>query len=487
MVTTLTQFSEAERQQALERYKTIKPHLEEGVKLTTVSKNTKKAYSTLYRWVKAYKSEGLIGLIDKKRTDNGKCRVVNNDLKFFIEGLALQKPRPSIASIHRKTVEIAKKNNLKEPSYQTVYNIVKKINPTLITLAQEGTKAYKEKYDLLFNRKSTHPNEIWQADHSLLDIWLIDEKGKSKRPWLTTIIDDYSRAIAGYFLAFQAPNTQNTSLTLHQAIWYKKDPNWNICGIPETFYTDHGSDFTSLHLEQVSADIKMNLSFSLAGQPRGRGIIERFFSTINQLFICELPGYMPDGQYPEKPPTMRINELEILLKDFLIKNYNRRIHSETQMKPLEMWTQGAFIPRMPDTLAELDLLLLTEAKSRKVHQDGIHFHNIKYIEPTLAAYVGEEVVIRYDPRDMAEIRVFHEGKFLCRALSYELAGESIGLKDIIRARNKRKKVLKNEISERYDFVNALLEPEVKDSTNIEKKEEIKDSPKKKYKRYINEK
>jgi putative transposase len=40
----------------------------------------------------------------------------------------------------------------------------------------------------------------------------------------------------------------------------------------------------------------------------------------------------------------------------------------------------------------------------------------------LAAYVGDSVVIRYDPRDMAEIRVFTGTGFLCRAICPELAG-----------------------------------------------------------------
>jgi len=62
-------------------------------------------------------------------------------------------------------------------------------------------------------------------------------------------------------------------------------------GIPSTFYTDHGSDFTSQHLEQVAADVKMVLIFSLPTAPRGRSKIERFFSTVNQMFLAELPGY----------------------------------------------------------------------------------------------------------------------------------------------------------------------------------------------------
>ncbi len=479
----LIEFSEEERMQASERYKIIKPYLEDGIKINDIEKSSKTNKRTLYRWVQNYKKDGFIGLIDKKRSDSGKKQRIHEKLKSFIEGLSLRRPPLSIASIHRKTISIAQKNNWSEPSYTYVYNIIKKIKKPLKILAQEGTKAYKNEYDLLYPRKSTYPNEIWQADHTLMDIWLINDKNKPQRPWLTIIMDDYSRVIMGYFLTFQSPNTQNTSLALHQAIWYKKESNWNVCGIPDIFYTDHGSDFTSLHLEQVSADIKMSLSFSLVKQPRGRGIIERFFLTINQLFLSELPGYTIDGKKPEKHPTIKISELEILLKEFLIDKYNFNVHSETNEIPAERWNRGNFIPRMPETLEELDLLLLTECRSRKVHQDGIHFHKIKYIEPTLAAYVGEQVIIRYDPRDIVEIRVFHEDKFICRAISYELAGQTISLKDIIRERNRIKRELKKEIDTKTQLVKELLESHYEKDTETEDKNDVDDS-KRKLKRYF---
>src|SRR5262249_51976504 len=106
---------------------------------------------------------------------------------------------------------------------------------------------------------------------------------------------------------------------------------------------------------------------------------------------------------------------------------------------------------------QLDLLLLTVAKSRKVRQDGIPFQGLCYLDPTLAAYVGEQVIIRYDPRDMAEIRVFHQHHFLCRAICPELAGETIALREIIQARNHRRKVLRHTLHERARTVEALLE------------------------------
>ena len=39
------------------------------------------------------------------------------------------------------------------------------------------------------------------------------------QPWLTVILDDYSRAVAGYFLFFEAPSAAQTALALRQAIW----------------------------------------------------------------------------------------------------------------------------------------------------------------------------------------------------------------------------------------------------------------------------
>ncbi len=75
----------------------------------------------------------------------------------------------------------------------------------------------------------------------------------------------------------------------------------------------------------------------------------------------------------------------------------------------------------------------------------------------MAAYVGEEVILRYDPRDMAEIRIFHQGRFLCRAICQELAGETVPLREIIQARNRHRRELRHTIQERQRTVESLLE------------------------------
>ncbi|MEP7274348.1 MAG: Mu transposase C-terminal domain-containing protein, partial [Acidobacteriota bacterium] len=124
-------------------------------------------------------------------------------------------------------------------------------------------------------------------------------------------------------------------------------------------------------------------------------------------------------------PRLTLAEFDGLFRTFLLDVYHRRECSETKTPPVEGWEAKGFLPRMPDSLEQLDLLLIQVARARQVRVDGIHFQSLRYISTTLAAYVGETVTLRFDPRDMAEIRVFHEDKFLCRAVCAELAGATV--------------------------------------------------------------
>jgi putative transposase len=442
--------------QAMARYEVLQPHLKHGTPLPDLARHSGIALRTLERWLAHYRREGLAGLARHRRRDRGQQRGLQPDLKELIEGLALRKPPPTIALVHRQVEEVARRNGWPAPNYQRVYRIVKQLDPALITLAHEGSKIYRTTYDLLHRHEADQPNAIWQADHTLLDIWVRDSSGSLVRPWLTVIMDDYSRAIAGFRLSFQAPSAIQTALTLRQAIWRKPFPYWKIAGIPAVFYSDHGSDFTSKHLEQVSADLKMVLVFSEPGMPRGRGKIERFFRTVNQMLLCGLPGYTPGGK-PAEHAALSDAAFASQLERFILEQYHQQAHGETGEPPQARWEARGFLPRLPESLEQLDLLLLTVAKSRKVHPDGIRFQGFRYLDPTLAAYVGESVIIRYDPLDMAEIRIFHQHQFLCRAICAELAGDTIALRDIIRARNRRRRDLRQTLQDRARTVETLLE------------------------------
>lgn len=409
----LADLPEADRRQAMHRYEVLRPHLDDGVPLARAARDAGVAVRTAERWLARYRARGLTGLARSPRAPTG--RRLDPILVSLIEGMALRKPRASIATIHRRAETVASQRGWTPASYSTVYSIVTGLDPALLTLALEGSAALRDRYELAYRRTSERSNEIWQADHTELDIEILEPGGNPARPWLTVVLDDHSRAVPGYTVGLDAPSALHTSLALRQAIWTKSDPKWPMCGIPDVLYVDHGSDFTSDHLTQVAADLKFQLVYSAVARPQGRGKIERFFGTITTELLPELSGHLVHGR-PTSPPALTLSDLDETIGAFITDTYHPRRHSEIGISPQQAWTGQGWLPRMPESLDQLDLLLVEVAKPRVVHRDGIHFQGLRYLDPLLASYVREPVTIRYDPRDITEVRVFHPERLTSSAL-----------------------------------------------------------------------
>jgi putative transposase len=343
----LVGLTEEQRDKAMARWQVLRPHIEDGVPLVRLAGHGGVAGRTLQRWAPRYRADGLAGLARCERADRG-ARRFPQELQLLIEGLALKRPPPSIATIHRDVTAVARQHGWPVPGYATVHDVVRRLDPALAVLAHDGTKRYEELYDLGYRREASKPNEIWQADHTQLDLWVITPSGQPARPWLTIIEDDHSRAVAGYGLNLGAPSALNTALAFRQAIWRKEHLDWRVCGIPAAFHVDHGSDFTSRHLEQVMADLRIRPFFSLPGKLRGRGKVERIFGTFNQMCLPHLPGYAPRGTRDRAGQArLSLAELDQAIGVFIRQVYNATPHSETGVAPQQQWESGAFIPRMP--------------------------------------------------------------------------------------------------------------------------------------------
>ena len=445
---------------AMARFAVLRPHLEEGVPLARAAGEAGVPLRTAQRWLARYRRDGLAGLARPVRSDAGAHRAPS-ELVALVEGLGLKRPRSSAAAIHRRVRDVATARGWRAPSYGTVHAILSRLDPAMVTLAQDGPAAYRDRYELIHRHRAGAPNALWQADHTLLDVLVLDGSGEPARPWLTTVVDDHSRAVAGYMVFLGAPSVLNTCLALRHAIWRKADPAWPVCGVPDALYVDHGSDFTSGHLDQVAAALRFRVVYSAVGRPQGRGKVERLFGTLTTELLPELPGHLVGGR-PATPPRLSLAELDRSVGAFIAGTYHARPHGEIGRAPLDAWRGHGFLPRLPETLEELDLLLVMHARPRVVRRDGIHFEGLRYASPTLAGYVREPVTIRYDPRDLSEVRVFHRDRFLCRAVSEEHAGGAVTLKDIEAARRAHRRALRAGINERVarvaDYLPARADP-----------------------------
>ena len=270
--------SKSQISSAFDKYQIIRPHLEQGVSLSVIAATHQLNQKTISRWIKKYEIDGLEGLERKSRSDKGKRKLITEKLEKIIEALILKKPPLSLAAIHRQAVKIAKEQEYQPPTYRVVWDIAHQLDPALVVLAHEGHQTYGQTYELLHRHQATAANEIWQADHTPLDIALVDEQGNVRKPWLSIVIDDFSRVICGYFLSFEAPCSLHTALALRQAIWRKNNTKWTVCGIPSILYTDHGSDFTSRHIEMVCIDLKIQLIFFRSWKTKRKRESRTFFS-----------------------------------------------------------------------------------------------------------------------------------------------------------------------------------------------------------------
>jgi putative transposase len=212
----LSGVSEAARELAMSRFRLIQPHLEKNCPLQLIAADNKLPFRTSQRWVSQYRKFGLIAVVRKSRDDRGGRRVLSPKVKAAIEALALESPPLPIRSIWRQVRQFAEATGEPLPRYGTVYDLVRDVPVGLLTLAQRGGKAYSEEFELAHRREAPRSNALWQADHAQLSIPLVREDGQIARPWLTIVIDDYSRAIAGYYLGFDPPSSTRTALALWQ-------------------------------------------------------------------------------------------------------------------------------------------------------------------------------------------------------------------------------------------------------------------------------
>lgn len=160
---------------------------DDGVPWTRIAAESGVPLRTLARWSAKYRADPTSrGLQHPRRADLG-TRRIPTELVETIEALALRRPEPTAAFVHRRVSDIAHDRGLTTPSYSSVRAIIAAIDPGLRTLAQHGDAAYRDRFELVLRRTTARPNEQWQADHTLLDIAVLDKSGAPARPWLTVV------------------------------------------------------------------------------------------------------------------------------------------------------------------------------------------------------------------------------------------------------------------------------------------------------------
>ncbi|WP_242054691.1 helix-turn-helix domain-containing protein [Nostoc sp. FACHB-190] len=345
-----------------------------GQKLKEAAEKLGVTVRTVQRLVKKWEEDGLVGFTQTGRADKGKHRIgefwENFIIKTYKEGNKGSKrmtPKQVALRVQAKARELG---DSKPPNYRTVLRVLapileqKEKTKSIRSPGWRGTTLSvktREGQDLSVD----YSNHVWQCDHTRVDVLLVDQHGELlSRPWLTTVIDTYSRCIMGINLGFDAPSSVVVALALRYAILpkkygteYKLHCEWGTYGKPEHFYTDGGKDFRSNHLSQIGA--QLGFVCHLRDRPSEGGVVERPFKTLNDQLFSTLPGYTGSNvqerpEDAEKDAKLTLRELEQLLVRYIVDRYNQSIDARMgDQTRFERWEAG--LPTVPEPMADRDL------------------------------------------------------------------------------------------------------------------------------------
>jgi putative transposase len=398
--------------------------------------------------VLSWQKQGIVGLTRQSRSDQGRSKQGENWQGFILktdrEGNRGSR-RMSPAQVGLRVRVRAQALGVSDyPSRTTVDRI---LQPQIEKQQAKRSLGWRGDRLLITTRAGIElaiewSNQVWPCDHTKIDVLVVDESGEGLgRPWLTIVVDTYSRCIMGLHLGFDAPSAEVVGLALRHAILPKQYPVayelqqvWDIYGLPQSLYTDGGKDFRSQQLEQVATELGIVLC--LRRQPSDGGIVERPFGTFNREFFSTLPGYVSSNVAMRSPKAeaeacFTLVQLERLLVRYVVDHYHQRIDARMgDQSRIGRWEAGrmAQLPLLGER--ELDICLMRRDQ-RVVYRNGyLQVANLTYQGEHIAAYAGETVILRYDPRDITTLWIYQlqgaKEVFLTRAHAQGWESEILG-------------------------------------------------------------
>ncbi len=398
--------------------------------------------SSIYYWLNEFDRIGRVSVfVRSPRKDKGCVHLPQRVEEVLAEVikvhyLSKQKKRPAKVILELRI--LCEKLGLKAPHPNTVRRRIKKLTAYEITKAREGAKAARDAYSISEGHfpGADFPLAVVQVDHTPVDIILVDDIYRQPigRPWLTLLIDVFSRMVLGFYISFDPPGNLSLGLCLAHAFlpkerWLAKlgiETAWPCWGLPRTIHADNAKEFRGKMLKDACKEYGVDLEWRPVATPHYGGHIERLLGSFNDE-IHGAPGSTfsnPDerGNYnSDAESAMSLNEFERWFTLRCVEIYHQRSHANLGMPPIAKWQEGilgtkkspgiGMPPRITDeTRLKLDLMPF---ETRTVQHYGIVWDRIEYQHDVLRRWVNapdpehpklkRKFLCRRDPRDISVI------------------------------------------------------------------------------------
>ncbi len=331
-------------------------------------------WRSIQTWLWNYTHFGFCSVENKKRSDAGKPRKVTPEqLSEAIEQVlpSFHEKRPKKAHLYRLCIEkgLLRRESIAPNTFSKLVDEHDLLKPN-----PNG------KIRLAFSKQ--YANQMWQVD-TMYGPYCLGAQVK-----LIAFIDDASRVIC--HAEFYAKESTECLLNALRSALYKR-------GIPEQIYGDNGAIYASKEFTLVCARLGIILSHAPVRDGAAKGKIERFFRTVREDFL--------ERNHTINSLAHLNNELTAWVED----EYNSRVHSTLQMRPIDRF--GLDLKRirfLPASSVDDELFFVEE--NRQVRADNtFSLKSIRFETP--AVLQGKVIQVRFDRGKFSAERVvvYHKG------------------------------------------------------------------------------
>ncbi len=350
----LRQASPEALERATERAQAVEALLVGQKPVTEYAARTLRDYKRRYLAAKAEFGSGLVGLLDGNRQKGNRRARLSPESRAWLEQFITQSyetlKQKSVLRVYGEYELACEAQGIKPASYTTFSKWVKRRPRAEQVRKRQGRRAaYQTGPQIWWLSYDTprHGDFPWQyghIDHTQLNLEIVCAKTARVlgRPWLSVLLDAFSRRILGVYIAFDPPSYRSCMAVLVECVRrYQR--------LPQQIIVDNGSDFRSNYFETMLAHYGVTKLARPAAEPRAGSLIERLFRTSETEFVHNLRGNTQITKLARQvtkeidPKNQAIWTLGLFYDYFCAWSYevyDQMLHSTLGQSPREAYLAG---------------------------------------------------------------------------------------------------------------------------------------------------
>jgi len=321
-----------------------------------------------------------------------------------------------------------KKELVPAVSYATYMKYLKNLDNDRQNAKRHGKRyAYQRQGPKIIGPNGLPPNgdrawEVAHIDHTPVDLELVSKiTGENLgQPWLTVMIDGWSRVILAMFLTFFAPSRVALMMVMRDCV-----ERWGR--LPNKLVVDRGPEFQSVYFDKLLSGFNVSKLLRPTAEPRFGSVGERIFGTANTSLIHQLSGNtknrvqrrgLSSTHDPAKFAIWTPDSFSELLDDWAYEVYPTTPHRGIAETPKERFersireTGARDLTRIPYNGAFLFATLpeTPHGTTRKVHKGTVSISNLEYrgLHDSINSFNGETGYTRANPDAPSKAWIFLE-------------------------------------------------------------------------------